>query len=806
MRKIKNRHFLSHTLEHLLGVSVVLAIAFILGHIGKNMDASGRDMLAQTYTPSTGGTAPQVFFGAERMLIGCANSATGMTIARYHFSIMPQEGGSITLSTPGGPSIINAQNGAGWDRDLPAGGYTWTGSAYSGYTGSNYGVISVENVCTTTNTTTTATTTDTTAPTTETALVLVAFAAQPGPTPTCEIGGQPLTPVFLAITKPFGGGFKITSNTGMSNAQFEWGEHYFPNGRYTWSAQVNSGYVGEGPLAGEFEIFATCPLVPVSTVSFTSGTLATTTSITPTTNTTSITPSATSLPPLPRPLISLFINNVPVTQGRVFNKEQVELRVTTALAESVRIVTMNGVDPARPHGEATPDDLLSRPGIDVWVYELDMATFHEGKIKIQARVVHTDSRETQTEPMTLSVMHPVPQLVTPPIASSGTLQTSVHVSDADRMRILARIADPSSCANAEECQIYCRSVPGVNDLCVAFARESVVGGIPKQPGSLVGDRSEEELSALLSMESKHIDELPEEVMGPSDLREYCALATNFDVCASLLMENDSTLDLSALTAKRDEMETARKEERQVLTKRTGTRAYYDTDQDGVTDYDEVNIYKTDPTIIDSDGDGFGDGAELLARTNPLGGSKLTGGDESTLSDESVDFYNPMISGVSEPTLLSVSSVEVAEIGENALGSSTAKKLKMSGFAQSNSFVTLYIFSEPIIVTVKADATGAWVYTLDKELADGTHQIYSAITDAGGRILAKSDPLPFVKVASAVSFGAESPIEALEQPGFFSGASLYAMIAMLIGILGVALSIIGFIVRQKSENEAGLPGV
>ena len=166
----------------------------------------------------------------------------------------------------------------------------------------------------------------------------------------------------------------------------------------------------------------------------------------------------------------------------------------------------------------------------------------------------------------------------------------------------------------------------------------------------------------------------------------------------------------------------------------------------------------------------------------------------------------MISGVTENTLLSVSTMEVTEVGQNEQGSSTAKKIKITGKAQPNSFVTVYIFSEPIIATVKADATGAWVYTLDKELADGTHQIYSAITDAGGRILAKSDPLPFVKVASAISFGAESPIEALEKPGFFTGSSLYAMIAMLIGILGVALSIIGFIVRQKNENEVGLPGI
>lgn len=35
----------------------------------------------------------------------------------------------------------------------------------------------------------------------------------------------------------------------------------------------------------------------------------------------------------------------------------------------------------------------------------------------------------------------------------------------------------------------------------------------------------------------------------------------------------------------------------------------DTDQDGLTDYDEVRVYHTDPSIADTDGDGFADGDE-----------------------------------------------------------------------------------------------------------------------------------------------------------------------------------------------------
>ncbi len=44
----------------------------------------------------------------------------------------------------------------------------------------------------------------------------------------------------------------------------------------------------------------------------------------------------------------------------------------------------------------------------------------------------------------------------------------------------------------------------------------------------------------------------------------------------------------------------------------------DSDGDGISDYDEINIYKTDPLKADTDGDGLSDGDEILKyKTDPL---------------------------------------------------------------------------------------------------------------------------------------------------------------------------------------------
>jgi hypothetical protein len=44
----------------------------------------------------------------------------------------------------------------------------------------------------------------------------------------------------------------------------------------------------------------------------------------------------------------------------------------------------------------------------------------------------------------------------------------------------------------------------------------------------------------------------------------------------------------------------------------------DSDNDGISDYVEINEYKTDPKNPDTDGDGYKDGVEIMANHNPLG--------------------------------------------------------------------------------------------------------------------------------------------------------------------------------------------
>jgi hypothetical protein len=313
---------------------------------------------------------------------------------------------------------------------------------------------------------------------------------------------------------------------------------------------------------------------------------------------------------------------------------------------------------------------------------------------------------------------------------------------------------------------------------------------------------------MLNDPQKRSKDLPENILSAADLREYCSLPDHASLCIKALTRSDLAT-LSSLEDKKQAIVDARSLEQSLLTERVGARIFLDSDSDGISDYDEINIYHTNPELADTDGDGFPDGQEILNHTNPNGKTAPTlttvVSASSTLptnftvrhAPEAVTLEDPLLTGIEHKELLKVTTVVVSEVGTNKVGSSTAKKLTISGTALPNSFVTLYIFSTPIIVTVKTDSSGAWVYTLDKELPDGTHQVISAITNDGGHILAKSAPLPFVKVAAAVSIGSDSLLPNQESPGFFSGTSLYAFIAIFIGLIGIAFSIVGFVVHKRS---------
>lgn len=230
----------------------------------------------------------------------------------------------------------------------------------------------------------------------------------------------------------------------------------------------------------------------------------------------------------------------------------------------------------------------------------------------------------------------------------------------------------------------------------------------------------------------------------------------------------------------------------LLKERIGDAATKDSDKDGISDYDEIHLYQTNPFTADTDGDGFIDGAEIAQGFNP----------NDSRSQSVIAYESPQDAGFVREDLLKVDSVSSL-----AFKQSSGEKVQglFAGKGLPNSFVTLYIYSTPIIVTVKTDADGNWNYLLDKDLEDGNHEVYIGITDNSGRLVAKSNPLPFVKTAEAYTAtnGISSENENKSAPSLIEGNAFIFVSAGIVLILGLLLLLIGAYARSRGHEEQKL---
>jgi hypothetical protein len=241
----------------------------------------------------------------------------------------------------------------------------------------------------------------------------------------------------------------------------------------------------------------------------------------------------------------------------------------------------------------------------------------------------------------------------------------------------------------------------------------------------------------------------------------------------------------------------------VLTQRfDAPDVYDDSDGDGISDYDEIHIYHTEPHNARTAGCALTDGERITLGLDPL-----------TCSGARVPVESPVTSDATQTNIYEVTSIQVhtvpliatttpvkpittkkiVEASSTPPVLPTQQEVFFAGKSLPNSFVTLYIYSTPIVVTVKTDITGAWKYTLDSELPDGNHNLYVATVDSGGKILAKSPAVPFVKTAEAAEFTPlivtettpVDPLDILRSNMLIVALAGFAIFAILaLGILGL----------------------
>lgn len=653
---------------------------------------------------------------------------------------------------------------------------------------------------------TTSTTSASTSTTSTTTGVPVTFSVVPTTSVDCSEPTHPKTKTSFTANPLAGGSFRLSVGTDSGSISVMPGSHLLRNGVYNWSGVINPHYVGSGMLYGKFVVDVSCTLSGTGTVVSSASSTVTTESVVVTTgnvavsyddnheedNTTSssgtsvamlpqVSPSAplpvtttTSLPKISLPPPPPAIVPMPLPEA-VNNSLPTTLPKTTITAPLPLYV-------GPPVHEEEHDDDEEKP-VRVNV------TFVEGMKSALPVIKHFERFDVKEQK-----------------------EIANKVSKKEQKEITDRVNNPAGCTDVKECAVYCEQKEArETSACVAFAQTRIPTTSPVKP-SLVGSVSYERIEHILKDAAVRPSALPFVVKSPQEFQQFCTDLAHADVCGQILIEHKLASN-ETVTERTQALIQNNKEEKKIFTERTGARVFVDSDNDELADYDEVNIYRTDPKSIDTDHDGVSDGDEIALRTNPrtktvpppFAGATMTETSASAVSLRALE-NNPLISGMTDKKLLKVNEVIVTGSATSTLSSepherARVPRLTFNGTALPNSFVTLYIFSEPIVVMVKTNPLGEWSYTLDKELPDGSHQVISAITDGDGRVLSKSEPLPFVKVAEAVTLGnVDLALPAVnKEPGFFSGISLYTFIALLIGVLGLGFLVIGVIVR-RNEGE------
>jgi len=222
------------------------------------------------------------------------------------------------------------------------------------------------------------------------------------------------------------------------------------------------------------------------------------------------------------------------------------------------------------------------------------------------------------------------------------------------------------------------------------------------------------------------------------------------------------------------------------------QALRDTDEDGLPDFLEIEI-GSDPFSPDSDGDGYLDGEEMVAGFDPL----------SPSVEDKIVYQDPR---KIEPKREDIFVVERARV---RISEETGKEvLRIEGMGLPNAFVTLYIYSAPLVVMTKTDQYGRWIYELDKFVESGEHEIYVVLTNNMGEITARSEGFNFIKSGAGIlqlipEVWAQETGRSMEEVAspyeILQRSFIILTLAIIVLAMGVALVVVG-VLNKKGVKE------
>lgn len=139
----------------------------------------------------------------------------------------------------------------------------------------------------------------------------------------------------------------------------------------------------------------------------------------------------------------------------------------------------------------------------------------------------------------------------------------------------------------------------------------------------------------------------------------------------------------------------------------------------------------------------------------------------------------------DPEQVPISSDTKIDSIKNTTSEDQDTAITFEGKALPNTVITLLIFSNPIVVTVKTDANGVWKYNLEKPLEPGKHVAYVAVPTKQGKIRSEVSEFVITPALAAEAAGNESLLlESATTENITNKFIIMAVVLIGAGVLGL----------------------
>lgn len=355
------------------------------------------------------------------------------------------------------------------------------------------------------------------------------------------------------------------------------------------------------------------------------------------------------------------------------------------------------------------------------------------------------------------------------------------------------IPELGNCNSCGECNNFCAN-PKNQETCLAFSKKTGLYEEEQKQQTVIYEKAKTELGCD-SEES---------------CRLYCQKEENFDKCKIFAAKNDiiDTATILNLTSgqtvsKTEKIELKAPKATKIEVMLQPLDSIADTIYVGRTNFkgdlttqdftwDSTNTPNGEYNLIATAYKPDGTTSSIGPIRVKVDNAPLAGGVEITTKDIALaSQFDP------EKVPVDKSATAINKI-ENTKTENNQTAVVLEGKATANSIVTVLVYSNPIVVTVKTDANGLWKYTLEKPLDSGKHIAYVVTSRSDGSKIRSEASTFLIPPAIAASKNENLSLESASE---FN--SIQTFIYVTISIIGVAVLGVIILYKLKSRNSPTL---